>query len=261
MAARREPIAWRPVAKPSSSKKVQRAARAAAASRGARERRELGFPLALAAVVVLGLSLVFFARSSRAPAEAPRVGSDHWHSAYAVYDCDKFLRPFTSLSDPDGIHSHQDGVIHIHPWNSSASGDDAQLDVFFEAMGVRVTDDEISGPGIGVLEAGSDCNGEPTVIRAARFTTFTGGEDDPGGDEPVTGLADLYVGAEEYADDFDDIRLLGDLEAFTFARVPAGAEIPKPPEDRLQLAIGASGGGRLSTGPQNVDPTDAPLEG
>ena len=250
------------MAQPSSSKKVQRAARAAAASKGARERRELGFPLILAAVVILGVALVFVSRSSRAPAQAPRVGNDHWHSAYAVYDCDRFLRTaFTSVADPDGIHSHQDGVIHIHPWNSSAAGDDAALDVFFEAMGARVTDDEISGPGIGVLEAGSDCNGEPTVIRAVRFTRIILDEDDPGADDPVSGLADVYEAAEELTDDFDDMRLLADLEAFTFARVPVGAEVPPPPDDRLQAAFSASLANLVSTGPlTDLDPSDAPPE-
>ena len=247
------------MAQSSSSKKVQRAARAAAAPKGGRERRDLGFPLILATVVVLGVALVIFARSSRPPPEAPRVGNDHWHSAYAIYDCDRFLPAFTSAADPDGIHSHQDGVIHIHPWNSSASGEDARLDVFFESMGARITDDEISGPGIGVLEAGSDCNGEPTVIRAVRFARID--PEAPGGDEPLTALADLYEPSEEYLDDFSDIRLLGDLEAFTFARVPAGAEVPTPPEDRLQLAFGASAGNLISTGPEtDLDPTDAPPE-
>ena len=245
------------MAKPSSSKKVQRAARAAAASKGARERREIAFPLALAVVVILGVALVVFARSSRTPAAAPRVGNDHWHSAYAIYDCDRFLPAFTSAADPDGIHSHQDGVVHIHPWNSSAAGDRADLDVFFEAMGARVTDDEISGPGIGVLEAGSDCNGEPTVIRAVRFTRI-----DPGPDAAASTLTEIYEATDTYTDDFGDVRLLGDLEAFTFARVPDGAEIPPPPEDRLQTALGASAGNLISTGPETeTDPTDAPPEG
>ncbi|MDE0162697.1 MAG: hypothetical protein OXL98_13285 [Acidimicrobiaceae bacterium] len=244
------------MAKPSSSKKVQRAARAAAASKGARERREIAFPLALAVVVILGVALVVFARSSRTPAAAPRVGNDHWHSAYGIYDCDRFLPAFTSAADPDGIHSHQDGVVHIHPWNSSAAGDRADLDVFFEAMGARVTDDEISGPGIGVLEAGSDCNGEPTVIRAVRFTRV-----DPAAIDAADTLSEIYEATDTYSDDFGDVRLLGDLEAFTFARVPAGADIPPPPEDRLQVALAASAGNLVSTGPETeVDPTDAPPE-
>ena len=248
------------MAKPSSSKKVQRAARAAASSKGARERRELGFPLALAAVMILGVALVVFARSSRAPAAAPRVGNDHWHSAYAIFDCDRYLPAFTSAADPDGIHSHQDGVVHIHPWNSSAAGEQADLEVFFESMGARVTDDEISGPGIGVLEAGSDCDGEPTVIRAVRFTRIDPDvEGAPRIDDPATRLTDIYVTTDTYTDDFGDIRLLGDMEAFTFARVPASAEIPPPPEDRLQTALAASAGNLISTGPEtDLDPTDAP---
>ncbi len=241
------------MARGSSSKKVQRAARAAAASRGARERRERGFPLALATVLVLGVAMVMFARASRAPAVPPEI-EDHWHGAYAVYDCDRFLEPFLSDSDPDGIHSHRDGVIHIHPWNSSATGDDARLQVFFDAMGVRVTDDEISGPGIGVLEAGSDCNGQPTVIRVGRFAlpeTL---------DQPVVpdeGFASQMVLVDTYTDDFGDVRILEDLEAFTIARIPADAEIPPPPEERIQTSVVASAGNLLSEGPRaDVDPTD-----
>ncbi len=250
------------MAKSNPSKKVQRAARTTASSKGPRERRELGFPLALVVVVILGVALVAFARSSRSPAASPRVGNDHWHSAYAIYDCDRFLPAFTSSADPDGIHSHQDGVVHIHPWNSSAAGDRADLDVFFEAMGARITDDEISGPGIGVLEAGSDCNGEPTVIKAVRFTRIDLDADDAGSDEPVNALGELYEATDTYTDDFGDVRLLGDLEAFTFARVPVGAEIPLPPEDRLQTALAASAGNLISSGPlTDLDPTDAPPEG
>lgn len=193
--------------------------------------------------------MVGFARASRAPATPPRI-EDHWHAAYAVYDCDTFLQPFLSISDPDGIHSHQDGVIHIHPWNSSATGSDARLDIFFESMGARVTDDEISAPGIGVLEAGSECDGETTIIRAARFR-WSGSLDEDGG------LSDQYLFVEDFTDDFGDIQLLEDREAFTIARVPASAEIPPPPEDRLATAFQASLGDLLSSGPEtDVDPID-----
>lgn len=193
----------------------------------------MGFPLTVGLVMLLGVVLVGLARQSREPPAAPRVGEDHWHSAYGVYDCNRFLDPFTSQYDPHGIHSHQDGVIHIHPFNSSAAGVKARLGVFLESMGANVDSDEISGPGIGVLEAGSDCNGEPTVIRVARFD-----------------VADVAAGpVEEYTGDFDDIVLLSDGEAFTIARVPAGAELPPPPEERLLAAAGASFQ-QLSTAPE-----------
>lgn len=233
--------------KASSSKKVQRAARAAASSRGASERRELGFPLTILVVVVLGLVLVFAARNSRAEKAAPRVGADHWHAAYAIYDCDSVLPAFQSDFDPDGIHSHADGVIHIHPFNSGSAGDNAQMSVFLEAMGATVSEDRITGPGI-ELQAGSDCNGEPTVIRVARFDA-----------------TDLDAGPTEvYSEDFGDILFLENLEAFTVARLPAGAEIPPPPAERVEQAE-TSSGITLSTGPQtDFDPTslfeDAPEE-
>jgi hypothetical protein len=210
------------VGKASSSKKVQRAARAAASSRGASERRELGFPLTVAAVVVLGVALVVAARWQREPPLAPTT-ADHWHAAYAVYDCDSLLGPFPSERDTQGIHSHADGVIHIHPFGGGAAGDNAQLEVFLDAMGVTVTPNSISGPGL-ELDAGSDCNGEPTVIRVARF--------DP---------TDLSAPPDVYTDDFGSIRFLENLEAFTIARVPDGADIPPPPDDRIAAAASASG--------------------
>jgi hypothetical protein len=225
------------VGKASSSKKVQRAARAAASSRGASERRELGFPLTIAAVVILGVVLVIAARSEREPL-APPTTEDHWHAAYAIYDCDTVYSPFQSQSDPQGIHSHQDGVIHIHPFGGGAAGENAQLQVFLDAMGVTVTEDGISGPGID-LEAGSECNGEPTVIRVARFNSL-----------------DLDEPPEVFSEDFGSIQFLSNFEAFTVARVPDGAEIPPPPDDRIETARAASGGPQLSTDANtDVDPS------
>ena len=114
------PLALLAVGKASSSKKVQRAAKAAASSRGTSEKRELGFPLTIAAVVILGVALVLIARESR-EVVAPTT-DDHWHSAYTVYDCGMPVAEFTSTTDPDGIHTHQDGLIHIHPFNKPLDG-------------------------------------------------------------------------------------------------------------------------------------------
>jgi len=49
----------------------------------------MGFPMAVALVVVLGSLLVFWARTDREATSAPRVG-EHWHSAYDIYVCDSF---------------------------------------------------------------------------------------------------------------------------------------------------------------------------
>lgn len=196
--------------KASSSKKVQRAAKAAASSRGASEQRELGFPLAVLAVIILGIGLVGVARANREPAEPPRIG-DHWHSAYTIYDCGVEVPLLQSLADPDGIHSHQDNLIHIHPFNSSATGDDAQLGVFFDAMFVTVDQDAITTPEAGRIAASDGCGEEAAVIKVARYQV-----------EPAVELVSVFD------NDFDSVPFLGDGEVFVIAKVPAGEDPPAP---------------------------------
>jgi hypothetical protein len=200
--------------KASSSKKVARAARAGQ-SAGPSERRELGFPIAIAAVVILGIVLVAWARTQREE-EDPSL-RDHWHSAYGVYVCteDEFLEPFLSENDPDGIHSHQDGLIHIHPFGSSVTGDDAQMDVFLSAMNVSLDDSQMILADGTVLAAGdTQCDGEAAIWQVARWDSALDIEGPP--DEIIT-------------EDLAGIRFEADGEAFTIALAPDGAEIPPPP--------------------------------
>ncbi len=212
------------MAKASSSKKVQRAARAASSSRGASERRQLGFPLVVVLVVVLGVVLVVVARGSRDPLTSPTT-KDHWHSAYTIYDCGERVPPFRNQLDPDGIHSHGDSLIHIHPYNSSATGDDARLGVFLDAMDASIDVEGIfaeSGEFAPILTE-DGCDGEPAVVKVARWNIGAAG-----GPE-IT---------EVYEDDFDDIRLLDDGEGFTFALVAVGDDPPPPPPAVIVSLVG-----------------------
>jgi len=86
--------------------------------------RGLVFPIAIVLVAALGLVLIFYARNENqaSAATAPIANQDHWHAAYGVYICDKFIDSFQHGADPNaadplGIHSHGDGVIHIHPFS------------------------------------------------------------------------------------------------------------------------------------------------
>lgn len=208
--------------KASSAKKVARAA-STGESRRPGERRLIGFPAAVVVTLVLGVLLVAFAASSRDAAPTPTL-QDHWHSAYGVYDCqaDGFLEPLNALTDangnaydPDGIHSHDDGLIHIHPFTSSVTGDDATLAVFFETVGITMTDDTLTlADGRTFTEAGTTCNDEPAVLQIARWRSAVAAD----GNEPD----------DVYTDDFDDISFLNDGEAFTIALAPEGADIPVP---------------------------------
>ena len=69
-----------------SARKVARAARAGDAGGSGGDRRRIGFPVAMAVVVILGVLLVGWSRSNREATSAPRLGA-HWHSVYDVYVC------------------------------------------------------------------------------------------------------------------------------------------------------------------------------
>ncbi len=230
------PLPYLDMGKASSAKKIARAERAGATS-GPSERRALGFPSAVALVIVLGLGLVIFARATR-DAEVTPTLQDHWHAAYGVYDCvsDSFLPVFQSEYDPEGIHSHQDGLIHIHPFTSSVTGKQATLSVFLKAMGAEIGKEELVLPGNQSLEAGVDCGGEASVIQVVRWANaLEGGEPE-----------------KIYTDNLGDVRFLADLEAFTIARAPLGADIPIP--DRVEILEGVTGQSRdVITRPNTSD--------
>ena len=165
-----------------------------------------------------------FARGSRDPLTSPTT-ADHWHAAYTVYNCGAEMPPFLSQVDPDGIHSHGDSLIHIHPYNSSATGADARLGVFFDTMMASVNVEGIfadNGEFPPIL-AQAGCDGGPGVISAARWQLSLN--------------ADPEL-IEVYEDGFDDIRLLADGEGFSFALVAVGDDPPPPSQAAIAALVG-----------------------
>jgi cyclophilin family peptidyl-prolyl cis-trans isomerase len=143
-------------------------------------------------------------------AGGPSVG-DHWHSAYGIYVCGDFVDPPTDESDPEGIHTHGDGIIHIHPFVETAAGDNATLGTFFDAISIELTDEGFFGA-TGSVEEGFECEDGPAEMQVARWS-LDGLDEEP--EIVETGVA--------------DIRFVEDLEVFTLALVAAGTEIPPPP--------------------------------
>ncbi|CAN5712960.1 hypothetical protein BH20ACT2_BH20ACT2_14270 [soil metagenome] len=222
--------------KASSSKKVARAARAGAKGSGRRE-RHLGFPLAVTAIVLLGVAVVVIAVSGReeASAEAPLVNQDHWHAAYALYDCteERYLPPVQDPNDPAGIHSHADGLIHIHPFAPRVAGANATIGEFFTAVDLGVSEDEIRVPDGPTLSVGDgECDGGDPIVQVGKWDTAATAADQPP-DEVIT-------------EDFGDIRFLQPDEAYTIAFLPEGEEIP-PPNTLSNLA-------RLNPQTEQLDP-------
>jgi hypothetical protein len=197
--------------KASSSKKVARAARAGSTHKGP-ERRAVGFPLAIVLTVVLGTSLVLYSRDNRSEAIEPQVGQ-HWHAAYGIWNCDHWEPVLTDANgDPHGIHTHGDGIIHIHPFDSSVAGSRATLGAFFDTEGVTVDDSsKITLPGGTVLDESAGCGGESASLEVARWPA----------DQPD-------ANPEIIKSSFNDVRLREDREVFTIALVKDGETPPRP---------------------------------
>ena len=203
--------------KASSSKKVARAARAGGSLR---ERPKLGFPLAIFAIIVIGSGLVFYARADRVDAAqaqtAPVANKDHWHAAYGIYVCDHWLTPLTDIpgkSDVNGIHTHGDGVMHVHPFTAAASGKKATIGQWADMTGMKINNDSFEVAGVKYAN-GFDCNGKPANVYVIRWADAF--------DPMSTG--------EVFTSGFPDIRYRNDMSAIVFAVVPEDqvANVPRP---------------------------------
>lgn len=141
---------------------TKRAAKLAQKGPGQRVRFQGGvvFPLAVAIVLIVGLGLVVYARQTVPAADSsPPTINDHWHAAYGFYLCDGWVQLNGNLEETNsqgqltnvnflrtGIHSHDDGVMHWHPYTSRATGRNAVLGVFLEAYDIELSDDSIKFP-------------------------------------------------------------------------------------------------------------------
>ena len=132
------------------------------------------FTAVFAAVVIVGAAAIGILAQSRESVVgiAPQAGLDHWHSAISLYGCDgQLLPPTTNTDHGDGIHSHADSVIHIHPSNPSASGPNATLGSYLNASGAVLTNDSYQ-PGRGepassLLSESGGCDGAPAELQMA----------------------------------------------------------------------------------------------
>jgi len=205
--------------------------------------RRLGWPAAIAASLILVIGLVAVVGNRRSAntndlatdggdsesalaTGGPKMNLDHWHSVYGVWDCTlsngagDWLPHFDSWDDSSGIHSHDDGVIHIHPFYDWSAGENAQLGLFTTEMRVELSDDAL------VLEDGSQlgggaptCDGEPAVLHV-RHWDF---------DFEAKQGADPEILTENLA----SARFENDREAWVIAYAPLDAELPMLPQERF----------------------------
>ena len=158
--------------------------------------------------------------------------------------------PFTDDSDPNGTHTHGDGVMHIHPGAAqqvARAGEDATIGVFLNAAGAQLTDDSLTFPGpdgepVTYTEGEDQCDGEDGQLQVAYWANASeAGDTDP----------------QVFTENLADIFFRNDREAYTVAFVPAGSDILVPATvDQLDELAGVDGGGTV-TAPS----TTAPAEG
>lgn len=163
--------------KASSSKKVARAA-GIGGGRTNRGKAPVLWYSTLVVILLAGLGLTAFSRDQRleelgspSSQEEPKAGSTHWHVALGVRVCDKWLDPVLDQTDPKGVHTHGDGIIHIHPFVASAAGSRATFDRYAEAVKGELAIGKFAWPeGSGTKkvehETGDKCGEQEGEVKA-----------------------------------------------------------------------------------------------
>lgn len=201
------------MAKP-TTRKVARVARTGG-GRTKRGQTSWVFPTLIGTVAVLGTFLIGFSRAERQPDNShPRVGADHWHAALGFYICGQFAPNIPDNGqDPLGIHTHCDGIVHIHPFSAQSAGKNATLKIFFDTVGATVKADSFKLPNDTTHKNGQKCGDQ--VANVVTKVWDTRAASDQG--HIVTGNpSDIHP---------------KDQMLITIAFVPAGTDIPKPPSE------------------------------
>lgn len=234
--------------KASSAKKV---ARLAQKGKGRKVRFQGGtlFPAVIVGIAVVGAALIVYSRASIPNQNTPPTVEDHWHASYGFYACDEWLPDLQGVKEEQdsagqlisdgfrrtGIHSHDDGVIHWHPFSSEATGRNAKLGVFLDVYGIKLGDKKLEMPadqgGLVYEEGKTKCtdaegksvDGELVVYAFEAFDT-----------------PDKFT---TYITNFDDVRLSQDGMAFAVVFAPAGTKAELPPSAADLPELGAADGG------------------
>ena len=235
--------------KASSTKKVQRAARAGGrVSSG--QPRSLLFPGVLTLIVVLGVALVVYARNDRLDEDLGGVPQlqDHIHQAYGVNVCGEWKPDIPVFDSTIGIHTHGDGVLHIHPHSQLGVGANATLGRFFKNvrdegdLDVEISNSKLTYLDEDIEEGDTKCEGvdDPQLLMA-----YWSDASDP------AALPEVTTG------DFNEKRLTTDGAAITIFYGDPDDDIPRPPTASNLAELGAKDGAGAVPPPDESTTTSA----
>jgi hypothetical protein len=206
--------------KASSAKKIKKVQQAGV-SRAPGQRRNLGYPAMIGVIIIVGLGLTFLARQERevSASEAPVVNRDHWHAAFGIDVCGDW-EPALADDGPDtmGIHTHADGLIHIHPFVGAASGDRAVFQLFANQVGLELGENSFTLPDGRTFTDGDDCEGDDGETTPGRVALYVWPPQATEATDP-----------EIVTDAIGETRFRRDGQIFVLAFVPEDAEVGLPP--------------------------------
>ncbi len=183
--------------------------------------------IALGLILVAGIAaIVFFATNRESNiGVAPVASVDHWHSAYLIHNCGTDLPATGVFENPAGLHTHGDGLLHLHPFNPSASGNNATLGQYFAGADAVLTDESFTTGFSDVLPTtmseADGCNGEDAMLQLAVW------------ENAFAETAEPTIINENIA----DFRFSSAGMALTLALLPEGSEIPRPPAERIATLV------------------------
>jgi len=199
----------------------------------------------IVAVVAVGVGLVVVSREdNQAAADArPRIASgdepgDHWHAALGVNVCGEWLPNAPEFHTragsgnvQAGLHSHGDGLIHIHPYTANEAGENATIGNYFSFGGWSVSEDSFEVWDGEEHSSGDECNGKEATVRWS-------------------------VNGKERTGNPADFRPQ-DSDIVAVALLPEGKKIGRPPSAGTQPVDEPPNTGTPSTPPTNPPSTSS----
>jgi hypothetical protein len=131
------------------------------------------------------------------------------------------------FENPAGIHTHGDGVIHIHPFSANATGRNATLGLFLKAAGVKLTDTTLEVNGL-KKKNGDKCGTKEGRVQVLRWDSVD--------DKTPT----------RYTGSFAKVRLDEDGAAIAIVFAPLGVDVPQPPTTAKLPELGAADSGQTA---------------
>jgi hypothetical protein len=176
-----------------------------------------------AVIVIVGISLIVVTKmdNDNEAAAAPAIGQ-HWHAFLGVDVCGTWL-PNAPEFEPRanepgvraGLHSHGDGLMHIHPFSSDEAGDKATVGRFLEYGGWNLDETSFELWQGGEQKNGQKC-GKGADAKPGEVQWTVGRFGKPWTGEPRTGNPADYKPKN------------GDIVGIYF--LPKGDKLPEPPK-------------------------------